>query len=84
MSHKTESAPDAYDLDTEIALFRYGLIASIVHAPPDRGQQESLLREAASRTYQIPGSTRTHVSVTTLRRYLKTYVRHEALYVHDA
>jgi putative transposase len=73
MSHKTESAPDAYDLDTEVALFRYGLIASIVHAPPDRGQQESLLREIASKTYQIPGSTRTRVSVTTLRRYLKIY-----------
>ncbi|MBM3130974.1 MAG: transposase [Chloroflexi bacterium] len=66
---ETESA----DLPTEIALFRYGLIAQLVHTPPDPGQRERLLREIAARTYQIPGSTRAHVSVTTLRRYLKTY-----------
>jgi transposase InsO family protein len=64
---------DPHDLNTDIALFRYGLIAQLVHTPPDTGQQERLLREIASRTYTIPGSTRTHVSLTTLRRYLKTY-----------
>ena len=73
MSPITRSAADAHDLNTEIALFRYGLIAHLVHTPPDSGQQERLLREIAARTYTIPGSTRTHVSVTTLRRYLKTY-----------
>jgi putative transposase len=55
-------------------LFRYGLIAQLVHTPPASGQQEQLLREIAARTYTIPGSTRTRVSLTTLRRYLKTYV----------
>jgi len=64
---------DPHDLNTDIALFRYGLIAQLVHTPPDTGQQERLLREIASRTYTIPGSTRTRVSITTLRRYLKTY-----------
>jgi putative transposase len=64
---------DPHDLNTDIALFRYGLIAQLVHTPPDTRQQERLLREIASRTYTIPGSTRTHVSLTTLRRYLKTY-----------
>ncbi len=73
MCPKTSSEPDAYDLNTEIALFRYGLIAQLVHTPPDKGQQEALLREIASRTYTIPGSTRTRVSITTLRRYLRTY-----------
>ena len=73
MSSPTASAADSHDLNTEIALFRYGLIAQLVHTPPDTGQQEHLLREIASRTYTIPGSTRTHVSVTTLRRFLKTY-----------
>ena len=76
MSPPTASDADSHDLNTEIALFRYGLIAPLVHAPPDTGQQERLLREIASRTYTIPGSTRTHVSVTTLRRYLKTYREH--------
>jgi transposase InsO family protein len=69
----TLSATDPHDLNTDIALFRYGLIAQLVHTPPDTGQQERLLREIASRTYTIPGSTRTRVSITTLRRYLKTY-----------
>jgi putative transposase len=69
----TLSETDPHDLNTEIALFRYGLIAQMVHTPADTGQQERLLREIASRTYTIPGSTRTRVSITTLRRYLKTY-----------
>jgi putative transposase len=69
----TLSETDPHDRNTDIALFRYGLIAQLVHTPPDTGQQERLLREIASRTYTIPGSTRTHVSITTLRRYLKTY-----------
>jgi putative transposase len=69
----TLSETDPHDLNTDIALFRYGLIAQLVHTPPDTGQQERLLREIASRTYTIPGSTRTRVSITTLRRYLKTY-----------
>jgi putative transposase len=73
MSPQTDSAPDAYDLNTEIALFRYGLVAQLIHTPPDSGQQEQLLREIAAKTYAIPGSTRQRVSVTTLRRYLKAY-----------
>lgn len=76
MSPISSSETDPHDLNTEIALFRYGLIAHLVHTPPDPGQQERLLREIAARTYSIPGSTRTHVSVTTLRRYLKTYREH--------
>src|SRR3972149_8465821 len=76
MSPSPAAETEPYDLNTEIALFRYGLIAQLVHTPPDRGQQESLLREIAARTYTIPGSTRTRVSLTTLRRYLKTYGAH--------
>jgi putative transposase len=69
----TLSETDPHDLNTEVALFRYGLIAQLVHTPPDTGQQERLLREIASRPYTIPGSTRTRVSITTLRRYLHAY-----------
>lgn len=76
MSRKTPVDPDSYDLNTEIALFRYGLIAPLVHDPPPSGQQEQRLREIAAKTYRIPGSTRTRVSVTTLRRYLKAYQMH--------
>jgi putative transposase len=73
MSKPKTIAPEPADLPTEIALFRYGLIAQLVHTPPDKGHQEALLRDLAARTYPIPGSTRTRVSITTLRRYLKTY-----------
>jgi putative transposase len=76
MSRKKVAEPETADLHTEIALFRYGLIAQLVHTPPDKGQQERLLRELASHTYRIPGSTRTHVSLTTLRRYLQAYREH--------
>ena len=76
MSPMPSSETDPHDRNTEIALFRYGLIAQLVHTPPENGQQEALLREIAARRYTIPGSTRTRVSLTTLRRYLKTYVEH--------
>jgi putative transposase len=73
MSSQNTAELDPTDLATEIALFRYGLIAQLVHTPPDKGQQEHLLREIAARPYRIPGSTRKRVSVTTLRRYLQAY-----------
>lgn len=73
MSPKSSSGPDGYDLNTEVALFRYGLIAPLIHDPPAPGHQERRLRQIASKTYTIPASTRTRVSVTTLRRYLKLY-----------
>ena len=73
MSANNLSETEPADLTTEIALFRYGLIAQLVHTPPDKGHQEELLREIAARPYRVPGSTRKRVSVTTLRRYLKTY-----------
>jgi transposase InsO family protein len=61
------------DLSTLIALFRYGLIASLIHTPPPKGMREAALRALAAQTYQLPDSPRTRVSVTTLRRYLKAY-----------
>jgi putative transposase len=73
MSKKNAAQTPNDDLDTEIALFRYGLIAQILHDPPAAGRQEALLREIAAKTYKIPGSTRSRVSVTSLRRYLKAY-----------
>ena len=73
MSTKSATETETVDLATEIALFRYGLIAQLVHTPPNKGERERLLREIAARPYRIPGSKRKYVSVTTLRRYLKTY-----------
>ena len=73
MSLKKPVQPDRHEQETEIALFRYGLIAQLIHDPPDAGQQEKQLREIASKTYRIPHSKRTRVGITTLRRYLQTY-----------
>jgi putative transposase len=73
MSPEIEPGRDPQDLNDEIALFRYGLVAQLVHAPPDQGHQEQVLREIAAKTYTIPGSARKRVSLTTLRRYLKSY-----------
>jgi putative transposase len=73
MPRKPAPNSPADDLDNEIALFRYGLIAQILHDPPAPGQQEALLRAIAAKTYKIPASRRTRVSVTTLRRYLTAY-----------
>lgn len=73
MSPKTATPTPNADLDTEIALFRYGLIAQLIHDPPAPGGQEALLREIAAKRYRIPNSTRTQVSTITLRRYLRAY-----------
>lgn len=59
--------------ETEIALFRYGLIAPLLFAAPDPGHLEATLRQIAGKTYQIPYSSRCRVSVSTLRRYLTLY-----------
>lgn len=58
----------------EIANFRYRLIAPIVsrqNLPP--GQIQALIGEAAKKTYQVPYSTRTTVSVRSIERYLQDY-----------
>lgn len=61
--------------EEQIALFRYGLIADLVH----RGEGEKglypLLREKAERVYEIPGSRRTRVAAETIRDWLLCYRR---------
>ena len=37
MAQRTEHHPDGYDRNTEVALFRYGLIAPVIHNPPRAG-----------------------------------------------
>ncbi len=58
----------------EIANFRYRLIAphsQQVDLPP--GQIQALIGEAARKSYQIPYSNRTTVSVRSIERYLQAY-----------
>ena len=58
-----------------IALFRYGLIAEFVQLPPGSKGLYARLREKASRDYTIPGTTRTRVTLETLRHWLSRYRR---------
>ncbi len=55
-----------------VALFRYGLIADLVHTAGTKGLYRRLA-EKAQADYTIPGSARTRVAPETLRDWLKRY-----------
>jgi hypothetical protein len=57
----------------QIALFRYGLIADLVHRREGERGLYALLRQKAERAYEIPGSRRTRVALDTLRDWLAAY-----------
>jgi len=59
----------------QIALFRYGLIANLIHRPAGERGLYVLLREKAERIYSIPGSRRTRVAAETIRDWLQAYRR---------
>ena len=61
------------DLRQEIALFRYTVIADLVHLPVGAQGIGEKLRDKASQTYTIPGSDRTHVAANTIRGWVKRY-----------
>ena len=64
--------PDT-DYRQAVALFRYGLIADLVHLPPGTKGLYRRIEEKAEIAYTIPGSTRTHVAPETIRHWLKCY-----------
>ena len=59
----------------QTALFRYGLIADLVHREEGEKGLYPLLREKAERVYEIPGSCRTRVAAETIRDWLSAYRR---------
>ena len=62
--------------ETQIALFRYGLIADLIHLPRGKGSRlYAKLREKAALDYTIPGTNRTRVEVETIRDWLGPYRR---------
>lgn len=65
------------DTDTDhrhsVALFRYGLIADLLHLPAGGASLQHRLAEKAAREYTIPGTTRTQIAAETLRDWLKRY-----------
>src|ERR1700675_2514906 len=65
----------ALEGDEAVALFRYGLIADLLHLPPGHRTLHAQLREKADREYEIPGSTRRRVAAETRRDWLSAYRR---------
>jgi transposase InsO family protein len=61
------------DLRHAVALFRYGLIADLVHLPPGTKGLYQQLEAKAAKEYTIPGTTRTRVATETLRDWLRAY-----------
>ena len=57
----------------EVANFRYGLIAPVVTRKLEPGEQQALLREIASHTYDIPGGQAKKIGLRTLERLLSAY-----------
>lgn len=58
-----------------VALFRYGLIADLLHLPPGGRGIGARLAEKAEQTYDVPFSGRARVAAETLRHWLKAYRR---------
>ena len=65
--------PSDDELRQAVALFRYGVIAELVHLPLGTRGMAAKLRDKAGQTYAIPGSTRTRVGVNTLRDWIRLY-----------
>jgi len=67
--------PDPASHADTVALFRYGLIADLLHLPAGDRSLHARLREKATREYDIPGTTRRRVAAETLRDWLYAYRR---------
>ena len=61
------------ELRQAIALFRYGVIADLVHLPVGTPGLLARMRDKAAQTYTIPGTSRTRVAPNTLRDWIKLY-----------
>lgn len=61
--------PPEEEKRTQIALFRYGLIAPLLHHPLERGEIGAHIKACATQTHQIPYSKRTTVNAETIWRY---------------
>jgi transposase InsO family protein len=65
---------DSKHKDHQVALFRYGLIADLVHLPSGAGSGlYTKMKEKAEREYDIPGTLRRRVGIGTMRDWLGLY-----------
>ena len=65
--------PSDDDLRRQIALFRYGVIADLVHLPRGYRRIAARLKEKAALTYAIPGTQRARIAANTIRGWLTRY-----------
>jgi hypothetical protein len=65
--------PPAEERRTQIALFRYALIAPLLNRPLERGEIGSHLKALPSQTHRIPYSSRSTLDEWTIWRYLAKY-----------
>jgi transposase InsO family protein len=57
----------------EIAIFRFGVIADLVGRKLNRGEKELILKEKCSSRWEIPFSTRSHISRSTILAWVRIY-----------
>ena len=62
-----------------IAVFRFGVIADLVGRKLSRGEKEAILRAKSSSRWDIPFSTRSHISRSTILAWARTYDKERRL-----
>lgn len=58
-----------------VALFRFSVIGSLVHAHLKQGELKCRLQELASQHYTLPNSSRTRLSAKTIESWYYTYLK---------
>ena len=61
------------DAKKTIAVFRFGVIADLVGRKLNRGEKELILKEKSSSRWEIPFSTRSHISRSTILSWVRAY-----------
>jgi putative transposase len=61
------------DAKKTIAVFRFGVISDLVGRKLSRGEKELILREKSSSRWEIPFSTRSHISRSTILSWMRAY-----------
>ncbi len=72
-AEKSQGLPPEEERRTQIALFRYALIAPLLNRPLERGEIAAHLKAVAAQTHRIPFSKRTTLDDETLWRYLARF-----------
>ena len=57
----------------EVALFRFGVISELVATRLEYGAFERLVKQKSAQRWNIPGSKRTRISPSTIRRWVRRY-----------